>query len=178
MQRITYFLAIIVLSGFTTVAFAQEDSTGEPPSLKHKVAVNSFRQIVKENSFNPKQDTTEPWSKSQLMAPKVLAHKISAHQTKDLLILCVGPAALIKGSVDIGPAHEPAHLKDLKDYLKHVSKDKEVIIYCGCCPFDRCPNIRPAFKALNKMGFKNARLLNLSHNIKADWLDKGYPVKD
>jgi hypothetical protein len=51
-----------------------------------------------------------------------------------------------------------------------------VIIYCGCCPFDKCPNIRPAFAALKEMGFKNARLLDLPKNIKADWLDKNYPA--
>src|SRR5699024_6387322 len=111
------------------------------------------------------QNTTEPWNSSQLMAPKALSDMISAHQTKDLLILSVGPEALIKGSVDIGPAHEPAHLQKLKDYLKNVPKDKEVIIYCGCCPFDKCPNIRPAFNVLTTMGFRNARLLNLSRNI-------------
>jgi hypothetical protein len=26
------------------------------------------------------------------------------------------------------------------------------------------------------MGFTNQKLLDLSYNLKADWLDKGYPV--
>jgi hypothetical protein len=53
-----------------------------------------------------------------------------------------------------------------------------VVIYCGCCPFAKCPNVRPAFSTLLGMGFKNPRLLNLSHNLKADWIDKGYPLED
>jgi hypothetical protein len=154
MKHHKYLLVVVILAGFTAASFAQDQP-----------AQNA-------------RTKTEPWTQSQLMAPKVLAHKISDHQTKDMLILCVGPMALIKGSVDIGPAENPANLQKLKNYLKDVKKDKEVVIYCGCCPFDRCPNIRPAFKVLNEMGFKNAKLLNLSHNIKTDWLDKGYPTNN
>ena len=119
---------------------------------------------------------SEPWTSSQLMAPAFLAEKITGNQTNDMLILCVGPGALIKESVNIGVAHEAANIKKLKDYLKNVKKDTEVIIYCGCCPFDKCPNIRPAFTTLKEMGFKNVRLLDLPRNIKADWLDKNYPT--
>ena len=120
----------------------------------------------------------DPWKSNQLMEPKELADKINAHQAKDLLILCIGPDAMIKESVDMGAAHEDANLQQLKTYLQTVDKNKEVVIYCGCCPFIKCPNIRPAFKALTDMGFKKARLLNLAKNIKADWLDKDYPTKD
>jgi hypothetical protein len=28
------------------------------------------------------------------------------------------------------------------------------------------------------MGFTHPRLLNLSHNLKADWIDKGYPMEE
>lgn len=118
---------------------------------------------------------SEPWSSSQLMAPAILAQKITTHQTNGALILCVGPGALIKGSVNMGAAHETANLQKLKDYLKSIKKDTELIIYCGCCPFDRCPNIRPAFTALTELGFRNTWLLDLPRNLKTDWLDKNYP---
>ena len=124
------------------------------------------------------QQKQEPWNNSQLMTTKVLADKILKNETGNILILSVGPDAVIKGSVDIGPAREEENRNKLTDYLKDVPRDKEVVIYCGCCPFDRCPNIRPAFSALNKMGFKNARLLDIPKNIKVDWLDKGYPSND
>ena len=124
------------------------------------------------------QQSQEPWSSSQLIEPATLASKINLNQTGNLLILSVGPDAVIKGSVGIGSAKEQANVKKLKSYLKNISKDKEVIIYCGCCPFDKCPNIRPAFKTLNDMGFKNAKLLNLSKNIKANWIDKNCPTSD
>lgn len=107
-----------------------------------------------------------------------LASRINQGQTDNLLILSVGPDVVIRGSVDIGPAQERSNIKKLKNYLKNVSKDKEVVIYCGCCPFDKCPNIRPAFKELKDMGFKNPKLLNIHKNIKVDWIDKDYPTND
>lgn len=124
------------------------------------------------------QQKQELWSNSQLLEPQNLADRINQNQTNNLVILSVGPDAIIKGSVDIGATVEQENLKKLKNYLKNVPKDKEVVIYCGCCPFDKCPNIRPAFKVLKDMGFKNPKLLNLPKNIKVDWLDKDYPTND
>jgi len=124
------------------------------------------------------QSVKEPWNEHQLIAPQVLAEQINKKQTGNIHILSVGPDAVIKGSVNIGPAHEQEQLAKLKSYLKNIPRNKEVIIYCGCCPFDKCPNIRPAFKTLTDMGFKKARLLNVPKNIKVDWLDKDYPTND
>lgn len=124
------------------------------------------------------QNQPDPWNKNQLMATKDLAAKITAHQTKDMLLLCIGYQAEIPGSIDMGPASEKANLTKLKDYLKNVDKNKEVVIYCGCCPYAKCPNVRPAFELLKEMGFKNPKLLDLPDNIKTDWLDKGYPSTD
>ena len=124
------------------------------------------------------QLSKEPWSPGQLMSTADLASAIQNNKAKDLLILTIGPDAVIKGSVNIGPAGEKENVAKLRNYLKDVPKDKEVVIYCGCCPFSRCPNIRPAFGVLNEMGFKNARLLDIPKNVKVDWLDKGYPTTD
>jgi hypothetical protein len=63
----------------------------------------------------------------------------------------------------------------LKKTLSTLPKNKEVVIYCGCCPFDKCPNVRPAITALKEMKFTNYYLLNLPQNIRADWISKGYP---
>ncbi|MGG7549553.1 rhodanese-like domain-containing protein [Chryseobacterium arthrosphaerae] len=124
------------------------------------------------------QQKQDPWKDSQLMDPALLASRIEKKKTKDLVIISVGPEAIIKGSVDIGPTREPENLEKLRNYLKDIPKDREVVIYCGCCPFVKCPNIRPAFNLLMEMGFKNAKLLNLPKNIKTDWLDKDYPTND
>src|SRR3546814_102242 len=124
------------------------------------------------------QQQVEPWNYKQLVATETLAARIDKGDTKNLLILSIGPDAVIKGSVDIGPTSEKENISKLRNLLKDVPKDKEVVIYCGCCPFVRCPNIRPAFLVLNAMGYKNGKLLDVHQNIKVDWLDKDYATND
>ncbi|MBS1602333.1 MAG: rhodanese-like domain-containing protein [Bacteroidetes bacterium] len=121
---------------------------------------------------------TEPWTPAQLLEPSELAAKISHPAVNPPLIICVGPSGLIKGSIETGPAKDSQNLDSLKRLLQKQDPGKEVIIYCGCCPFEHCPNVRPAFTLLNEMHFTRARLLNLSHNIKVDWIDHKYPVKE
>jgi thiosulfate/3-mercaptopyruvate sulfurtransferase len=124
-----------------------------------------------------KQTGTEPWTPGQLLAPADLAAVMNNSNGKKPIIICVGPGALIMGSLDMGAAHEPANLEKLKQQLSLLPRDADIVIYCGCCPFEHCPNIRPAFTLLNEMKFTNAHLLNLEHNIKTDWVAKGYPTK-
>jgi hypothetical protein len=117
------------------------------------------------------------WTKEQLMAPADLSKSIQ--ENKQLpVILSVGPMALIPHSTDLGAASETENLKKLKKVLSNFPKDTSIVIYCGCCPFDRCPNVRPAIEMLKAMNFNNYHLLNLPVSIKADWIDKGYPVVD
>jgi hypothetical protein len=118
---------------------------------------------------------SEPWTESQLIAPADLAEKLTHEGGNKPLVYCVGPGALIRGSIDMGPAHEKENLEKLKKALQKIPSDAELVIYCGCCPFEKCPNIRPAFSLLVEMKFTNAKLLNLEHNIHTDWVAKGYP---
>lgn len=110
------------------------------------------------------------------MEPADLAGKLKDIAANPPLIVCVGPSGVIKGSVETGPARDARNLDSLQRLLTKEDRQREVIIYCGCCPFKNCPNVRPAFSLLLSMGFKQPRLLDLSHNIKVDWIDKGYPV--
>jgi thiosulfate/3-mercaptopyruvate sulfurtransferase len=129
------------------------------------VSISSIGQTV----------NTEPWTEKQLMPPAELAQLINDNSAHLPVLFSIGPGAIVRGSVDIGPAKEKENLKKLKQQLSKLPKDTAIVIYCGCCPFQHCPNIRPAFKLLNKMKFTNHRLLNLPKNIKADWIDKGFP---
>jgi thiosulfate/3-mercaptopyruvate sulfurtransferase len=71
---------------------------------------------------------------------------------------------------------EKENMDKLKKELGGLLKETNVVVYCGCCPFEHCPNVRPAIDVLKEMKFTNYRLLNLPHNIKTDWIDKGYPT--
>src|SRR5690242_19109631 len=119
---------------------------------------------------------TETWRPDQLMAPKDLATLINNKSVTEPIIISVGPAGLIKDAVDMGAAHEKENLNKLKDFLSNQKRDRQIVIYCGCCPFEHCPNIRPAFILLNDLKFTNQKLLNLPHNLKADWINSGYPM--
>ncbi len=124
-----------------------------------------------------KSDTSgEPWTNEQLMDPAVLAEKLNDPNAKLPVILDIGSFGGIKNSVRIGPAREKANVEKLRQFLSNQPKDADIVIYCGCCPFSDCPNIRPAFNVLKEMGFTNAKLLNLPRNLKTDWGDKGYPM--
>ena len=127
---------------------------------------------------NPSQgQQVNNWTKEQLMAPSLLAKNLKENK-KLPLILSVGPMALIPHSIDLGAASESENLDKLKNTLSKLPANTDIVIYCGCCPFERCPNIRPAIDLLKKMNFTNFHLLNLSTSIKADWIDKGFPTVD
>ena len=120
--------------------------------------------------------TLEPWSTSQLLEPKLLSYKIK--NDKDLpKIVCIGPGIVIKNSIGIGECRYNENIERLKTLVSAYSKDEEIVLYCGCCPFENCPNIRPAFTLMNELGFKNHKLLNIKNNIKADWIDMGYQTE-
>ena len=119
--------------------------------------------------------TPENWTANQLMEPSVLAATINSN--KDLpVIYNVGPGAIIPHSIDLGMADEKENLERFKQAVSKLPKETNIVIYCGCCPFDRCPNVRPAIDVLKQMKFTNYHLLNLPQNIKADWISKGYPT--
>ena len=119
----------------------------------------------------------EPWTDKQLKEPAVLAAALADPKAPKQIIFNIGPAQQIKGAISIGPTSAQANLDKLKKQLAKLPKEKEVIIYCGCCPFRRCPNVRPAFELLKQMKFTNAKLLNLSTSLNDDWISKGYPME-
>ena len=69
----------------------------------------------------------------------------------------------------------PKASKMLKKAVAGMAKDSDLVIYCGCCPMDRCPNIRPAWNALKELGFTHVRVLNIPTNMSTDWYQKDYP---
>jgi len=119
----------------------------------------------------------EPWTDKQLKDPAALAATLSDSKATKPVIFNIGPVQQIRGAIAIGPTSEKENLDKLKQQLAKLPKDKEVVIYCGCCPFRRCPNVRPAFELLKKLKFKNARLLDLPTSLNEDWIGKGYPTE-
>ena len=118
----------------------------------------------------------EPWTEKQLIEPSELNKILADAKLPKPTMFSIGFGGGIPGSVEMGAARDEVNLQKFKAALEKLPKDKDIVIYCGCCPFEPCPNIRPAFILLNNMGFTNHKLLNLKENFKVDWIDKGYPV--
>ena len=126
---------------------------------------------------NAPAQNPENWTKSQLMEPAELAKSITSK--KDIpVILCVGPGAVIPNSIDLGMAKDSENLAKFEKEVNKLPKSANIVVYCGCCPFDRCPNVRPAIAFLKQEHFTNYHLLNLPHNLKTDWISKGYPSEE
>ena len=169
-RLILFVLLCLTASGFNK--FPETSGSVLEIRMKNQVYRTS-RDLL--TTWGNMSNVPEPWTSKQLMAPADLAAIINDPNVKKPIIICVGPGALIKGSLDTGPAKEKENLEKLKKQLNKLPRDANVVIYCGCCPFEHCPNIRPAFILLNEMKFSNAHLLNLEHNIKTDWVARGYP---
>jgi thiosulfate/3-mercaptopyruvate sulfurtransferase len=97
------------------------------------------------------------------------------------LIIQVGSHVLysqahIPGSEYIGPASSDAGIQQLRKRVESLARSKLIVLYCGCCPWNHCPNVKPAYQALQAMGFRNFKVLYLASNFGADWVDKGYPT--
>ena len=94
----------------------------------------------------------------------------------------VGPRILyngnhIKGADFAGPAGTEAGIALFTAHLAGVAKTADIVVYCGCCPMDHCPNIRPAFVALRDAGYTNVKILAIPTNLPNDWTEKGFPVE-
>jgi thiosulfate/3-mercaptopyruvate sulfurtransferase len=83
--------------------------------------------------------------------------------------------AHIPGAKYAGPGSLPSGIEALERTVAAVAKDKFIVLYCGCCPWSRCPNVGPAFKRLQELGYTNVKVLFLANNFGDDWVRKGYP---
>jgi thiosulfate/3-mercaptopyruvate sulfurtransferase len=114
---------------------------------------------------------------SQLMPTADLVRLLEKPKAKKPLIYNIGFVGDIKGAEKLAPASKEEGLKMLRERVGKLSKKTPIVVYCGCCPFEHCPNVKPAYTLLREMGFLNAKILDLPTSIKADWIDKGYPME-
>jgi len=126
---------------------------------------------------------SDPWTAAQTVQPAALAREIAdPNSAKRPIVVCVAPHVLysgghIPGALYHGPGKDPQGIDDLKKWAHGVQRTANIVVYCGCCPLDRCPNLRPAFSALQGMGFTRLRALILPTNFYTDWAKPGFPVE-
>ncbi|MBY0424386.1 MAG: rhodanese-like domain-containing protein [Cytophagales bacterium] len=117
-----------------------------------------------------------PWTENQIIQPEALVKILNDPKAAKPVIINTGTMRNIKTAVKYGPVSDTKGMAQFKEEVAKLNKDKEVIIYCGCCKMDHCPNIEPAFNHLNSSGFKKIKLLYLKDDLVFDWVNKGYPM--
>jgi len=118
---------------------------------------------------------------TDLITPSQLNGQLAAVKSGKIVLIHVGfhtmyRMAHIPGSQYAGAASRPDALAELKKLVANLPRNQQIVIYCGCCPWNNCPNIRPAFEALKEMGFVNLKALDIPERLGDDWTAKGYPV--
>ncbi len=123
----------------------------------------------------------DPWSTAQVIRPADLAAQLQDAAAPKPMLLHVGFRRLfdqggIPGSKYAGPGQTDEGVTLLEQTMASEPRDRDVVLYCGCCPWKDCPNMAPAFRKLADMGFTHVRALHVEKNFTADWVEKGYPV--
>ncbi|MGO9862763.1 MAG: rhodanese-like domain-containing protein [Terriglobales bacterium] len=118
---------------------------------------------------------------SRLIDPNDLVKILQSAKSEKPLMIQVGSHVLytqahIPGSEYIGPASSESGLQALRKRVEYLPRKKFIVLYCGCCPWSHCPNVKPADEALHDMGFTNVRVLYIPGNFGMDWVEKGYPI--
>ena len=118
---------------------------------------------------------------ADLIQPAELAALLQASATPKPLILQVGfrklyAQAHIPGAEYIGAAEDDESLKTLRERVAKLPKDSSIVIYCGCCPWTKCPNIAAAFDQLHGLGFTRLKVLYIEKDFGTNWVDQGYPT--
>lgn len=135
------------------------------------------------NSSSPQDQSRDPWAAEEILRPPEFALQLnSQNRAPSPTVLYVGFRTLfegghVPGAVFHGTASTEKGLAEFKKWLEPLPRDTNLVIYCGCCPFDHCPNIRPAYKALHGMGFTHVRVLLVPTSFATDWVEKRYPME-
>jgi thiosulfate/3-mercaptopyruvate sulfurtransferase len=113
--------------------------------------------------------------------PEALAKMLQAARGEKPVVLQVGfknfyDQAKIPGSDYAGPGSKPEGLELLRKRVSSLQHKQLIVLYCGCCPWDKCPNAKPAYDELHAMGFTNVKVVHIADNFGSNWVNAGLPV--
>jgi len=124
---------------------------------------------------------SDPWPKNDLLEPGALAELLHSSTTPPSVICVAFPVLYRQRHIwharFAGPASKPEGLQKLREAVDSLPRSSEIVLYCGCCPMQKCPNVRPAYRMVKELGFSHVRVLDLPTNFHTDWSGKGYPVE-
>jgi thiosulfate/3-mercaptopyruvate sulfurtransferase len=128
------------------------------------------------------KQSADPWTSAQTLQADEFAYALGEKNGTPPTVVYVGFRTLfagghIPGATFHGSASNEQGLAELKKWADSLPRTASLVIYCGCCPFEKCPNIRPAFTAISGMGFKKVRVLVLPTSFVKNWAEKDYPIQ-
>jgi rhodanese-like protein len=143
----------------------------------------AVQAAVEADSVRPAPPRADSIAGAQLIQAEDLARALADSTSEPPEVLQVGFKVLfrsghIPGSRFIGPASKPEGLAALRRALAKLPRTRELVLYCGCCPWRDCPNVRPALRTAQRMGFRNVHVLFIARNLQHDWIDKGLPIRE
>jgi Rhodanese-like domain len=133
-------------------------------------------------AMSPAQSDDDVFASAKLIFPEEAAQFLKTHQNPKPLVIDVGfhvlyEQAHIPGSIYVGPTAKPEGMDAFRHRISREPHSRTIVLYCGCCPWNHCPNIRPAFRVLHDLGFKNVKVIYIPNDFGSDWVNKGLPVE-
>lgn len=171
MKNTFYRHSIITMIALCTLVCLSVRATAQP-----------FTQAATTSASESQVATTQSDSSApQLIQPDELARIVQSSKGDKPLIFQVGFHVLylqahIPQAEYIGPASGAEGLQQLRKRVAALPRSQSIVLYCGCCPWIKCPNVNPAYEELRVMGFTHVKVLYIADNFGKDWVDKGYPV--
>ncbi len=123
------------------------------------------------------EETSTAWHQAELIEPSALARELDSSIPPYLL--CVSDpepyrSRHIAHAIFAGPGDKAEGIDLLKAAASALPKDDPIVVYCGCCPLKKCPNVRPAYTVLKELGFTHVRVLDLMIDMQTEWYGRGY----
>jgi thiosulfate/3-mercaptopyruvate sulfurtransferase len=130
----------------------------------------------------PPPKPVESWKDAERITPEELVKILRAPGAEKPAMFQVGFRVLfaqahIPGSKYAGPGVDPSAVEALGKSVSALPKTTPIVLYCGCCPWERCPNLERPWAMLRAAGFTRVQVLFIPKNFGQDWVQKGYPAE-
>ena len=173
MRRFGFAVAAALAMGaiLGSVALARQAQTADRPAQSTSAAAAQV----------PGAGKAAELAAAAQIEPEALAKLVRESKGEKPVVLHVGfqnfyAQARIPGSDYAGPCSKPEGLELLRKRVESLPRRQFIALYCGCCPWDKCPNIKPAYEALRAMGFTNVKVVHIAQDFGANWVNAGLPV--
>ena len=165
-----------ILTAFLIIVFVTNNAFSQSNAI---LELKKNAQDIKTNEIITKP--SDPWTPDHLITTNEFAKVLSNPKVAKPIIYYVGFDFLFKeghipGSKYAGPASKQYGVDTIKYQIKDLKHNQDIVIYCGCCPWRDCPNIRQEYKIFKEQGFTNVKVLYLPESFAKDWKGKGYAV--